>query len=76
MNAQRGIGIALLVIGVILLIIGMNASDSLADRASNFFTGHFTDATMWYIIGGIVMAVCGLTLTVFGRRFGGREVMA
>jgi uncharacterized membrane protein len=68
MNAQRIVGIVLVVAGIVLFIIGMNASDSLADRASNFFTGHFTDATMWYIIGGIVMALGGIGLVFFGGR--------
>jgi hypothetical protein len=68
MNAQRIGGIVLLVAGVILFIVGMNASDSVADRWSNFFTGHFTDATVWYIIGGVAAAVVGLLLVMFGGR--------
>jgi ABC-type phosphate transport system permease subunit len=66
---RRIAGIVLLVVGVILFIIGMNASDSFADRMSNFFTGHFTDATVWYIVFGIAAAVAGLLLTTLG---GGR----
>lgn len=68
MNAQRIGGIVLLVAGVILFIVGMNASDSVADRFSNFFTGHFTDATVWYIIGGAAAAVVGLLLAIFAGR--------
>jgi succinate dehydrogenase/fumarate reductase cytochrome b subunit len=68
MNMQRVAGMILLVVGIVLFIVGLNASDSLADQWSNFFTGQFTDATMWYIIGGIVMAVVGLMLVVFGGR--------
>jgi len=68
MNLQRVGGIAFLVVGVILFVVGMSASHSVADRWSNFFTGHFTDATMWYIVGGIVSAVVGLMLVAFGRR--------
>ena len=68
MNIQRVFGIVLLVVGIILFIVGMNASDSLADRWSNFFTGHFTDATVWYIIGGVALAVLGLVLVMFGGR--------
>ena len=66
MNPQRFIGMALLVGGIALLIIGMNASHSAADRWSNFFTGHFTDATVWYIVGGIASAVCGMSMFMFG----------
>jgi LPXTG-motif cell wall-anchored protein len=70
MNAQRVAGIVLVLVGVILFVVGMNASHSVADRWSNFFTGHFTDATVWYIIGGLAAAVGGSALLVFGRRKG------
>lgn len=68
MNIQRIFGTILLVAGVILFIIGLNASDSVADRWSSFFTGHFTDSTVWYMVGGIVLAVAGLMMGLFGGR--------
>jgi hypothetical protein len=68
MSPQRILGAVLLVAGMILLIVGMNASHSAADQWSNFFTGHFTDATVWYIVGGIASAVGGLMLVMFGGR--------
>jgi hypothetical protein len=71
MNMQRIGGILLLVAGVVLFIIGMSASDSVADRFSDFFTGHFTDTTVWYIVGGIASAVAGLVLVGVG---GGRRL--
>ena len=64
MNITRIIGVVLLVIGIVLIIIGVTASRSLADNVSNFFTGHFTQNTMWYIFGGIAVAVLGLLLTI------------
>jgi uncharacterized membrane protein YphA (DoxX/SURF4 family) len=64
MNITRIIGVVLLVIGVVLIIIGVTASRSLADNVSNFFSGHFTQKTMWYIFGGIAVAVVGLLLTI------------
>ncbi len=70
MNPPRMIGIVLLVAGVILFIVGLNASDSLADQWSNFFTGTFTDRTMWYLIGGAVMAAGGMAMVMFGGRWG------
>ena len=72
MNTQRMAGIALLVIGLVLVVVGMNASDSLADQWNNFFTGHYTDTTMWYIFGGIAAVVVGLFLTLYGPRTSSR----
>jgi len=68
MNNQRLAGILLLVVGVVLLAMGISASDSAADRWSNFFTGHFTDATVWYILGGAVTAIAGLAMLLRGGR--------
>lgn len=68
MTAIRIVGIVLLVAGAILFIMGLNASDSLADRVSNFFTGHFTETTVWYMVGGGALAVGGLALAVSGGR--------
>jgi hypothetical protein len=68
MNLNRIIALALLVAGIALFIVGMNSSHSVADRVSNTFTGRFTDATNWYIIGGIAVAVLGLGLGALGFR--------
>lgn len=65
MSNQRIIGIVLMVIGVVLFIMGMNASDSVADKVTETFTGRFTDKTTWLIIGGIGSALLGLMLAVF-----------
>jgi choline-glycine betaine transporter len=68
MSPQRIFGIVLLVIGVVLLVTGMNSSHSIADQVSNIFTGRFTDNTTLYIVGGIVMGITGLSMVLFGKR--------
>ena len=68
MSTQRIFGIVLLVIGVILLIVGMNASHSAADQISNTFTGRFTHETAWYIFGGGAAALGGLLMVLVGAR--------
>jgi hypothetical protein len=73
LKPQLIVGIVLMVVGVILLVIGLNASDSVADRMSSFFTGHYTDKTVWYLVGGGALAVGGLALALvsggpWGRR--------
>lgn len=62
------LGAALLVIGVILLIYGLSASDAFASEVSEAFTGEPTDRAMWLMIGGGVAAVVGLLLVLGGRR--------
>jgi hypothetical protein len=57
---NRPLGIALLVIGVILLIIGFNESQSFTSEVSRTFTGSPTDRSMWFLIGGGVGAALGL----------------
>ncbi len=68
MHPQRIAGVVLVVVGVILLIIGINASNSLADQLSHSFAGRFTQATTWYIVGGIASALLGLLLMSIGLR--------
>jgi hypothetical protein len=61
---NRIVSLALLVGGVILLIIGINATDSFSSDVSRFFTGSPTDKAVWMLIGGSVASVVGLTLTL------------
>jgi hypothetical protein len=68
MSTRRVLGIVLLVVGVILLIVGMNSSESVADQVSETFTGRFTKASMWFIVGGSASSLLGLLLVVVGNR--------
>ena len=68
MNSKSIVGAVLLVLGVVLVIVGMNSSHSVADQVSNTFTGKFTQDTMWYIIGGLALGVFGLLMLLFGMR--------
>jgi len=61
-------GIALLVVGVVLIIFGMNASASLGSRVSELFTGAPSDRTIWLLIAGVAAAVIGLGMLLIGRR--------
>lgn len=68
MTPQRVFGVILVILGVVFLAVGMNASHSMADQVSNTFTGRFTQATTWYIIGGIGMGLVGVSMLLFGPR--------
>jgi len=61
---NRLVSIALLVGGVVLLIFGINATNSFGSDVSRFFTGSPTDKAVWMLIGGLVATVVGLVLTL------------
>lgn len=54
------LSLALLAGGVVLIIYGVNASDSVSSSFSRMFNGAPTDKTLWLLIGGGVMAAVGL----------------
>ena len=57
---NKGISVALLAVGIMLSIWGINASDSFGSDVSRFFTGSPTNKAIWLLIGGIVMGAVGL----------------
>ena len=68
MNPIRIGGIVLLVVGVVMLVYGVNASNSLVDKLNYTWSGRLTERTTWYIIGGIALGVAGGLLAGFGGR--------
>jgi uncharacterized membrane protein HdeD (DUF308 family) len=58
MNKYLGIG--LLAVGVVLILFGLDAKDSLSSRISEFFGGAPTDKTVWLLILGVLAAVVGV----------------
>jgi Protein of unknown function (DUF3185) len=65
---NKGIGIALLVIGIVLIVYGLNASDSVSSGVSRAFTGAPTNKTMWLLLGGIASAIVGAVVTFLPSR--------
>jgi uncharacterized membrane protein YidH (DUF202 family) len=61
---NRILSLALLVGGVVLIILGINATNSFSSDLSRFFTGSPTDQAIWMLIGGIVAAALGLASTL------------
>ena len=61
---NRIFSLALLIGGIVLMIIGINATNSFSSDVSRFFTGSPTDKAVWMLIGGIVAAVIGLVGTL------------
>lgn len=64
MNTNKLIAIVLLALGAFLLYMGYQSSQGLDDQVSEALTGNFTDATMWYLIGGGIAVIAGLVMLV------------
>lgn len=67
---NKAISIALLAGGIVLIVIGVNATKSFSSDVSRFFTGSPTDKAVWMLIGGTVAAVIGLVGALRGSRQG------
>ena len=62
MTGRKLIGVALLVVGIILIFLGYQSSQGWDDQISEAVTGEYTDSTLWYWIVGGVSSVVGLVL--------------
>ena len=58
---NKGISVALLAVGILLIIWGVSASESFSSDVSRFFTGSPTNKTVWLLVAGIVTGIVGLT---------------
>ncbi len=70
MPLGRILGLIILAVGVALLVIGHNATQSPVEQLSESFLGRYTHETQWYLIGGIAAVVGGAALALFGARRG------
>jgi len=52
--------LALLIGGVVLAVLGVNATHSFNSDVSRFFTGSPTDKAIWMLIGGVVAGLIGI----------------
>ncbi|MES2344889.1 MAG: DUF3185 family protein [Chlamydiota bacterium] len=62
------LGIILFVAGALLLVFGINSTDKLSEKLVETTTGRYTDETMWYLIGGVILAVGGITVFVARKK--------
>lgn len=64
---NRPLSIAILVIGIVLLVFGINAHDSIASSAKEAVTGTPTDKSMLLIVLGVLGIVIGGFTSIFRR---------
>lgn len=61
---NKPLGVALLVVGALLLVFGFNESQSTASEISKVFNNSPTDRAIWFLVGGGVAAAVGFYLVV------------
>lgn len=59
---------ALLIGGIVLIVYGIGASNSISSDFSRLFTGSPTDKSVWLLIGGGVAATIGAAGLLRGNR--------
>ena len=57
---KKGISVALLVVGIVLVLWGFNALDSFSSDVSQFFTDSPSDKAVWLLVSGFFAAIVGL----------------
>jgi len=57
---NKPVSIALLAIGILLIIFGVNATNSFSSDVSRFFSGSPTDKAVWMLVGGLAAGIIGL----------------
>ena len=72
MPINRVLGVVLVVAGIVLLVMGLQATDSIGEKIHEGVTGRYTDSTTWYIVGGIAAIVGGGLLAML--RGGGKSL--
>jgi len=68
MKAWQLIGLLVVGGGIVLLVLGVNASQSLEAEVRHELTGEYSNETIGYIAGGIVGVVLGAGLTLLPLR--------
>ncbi len=65
---NKAISLAFLIGGIILIIYGISASNSVGSSFSRMFNGSPTDKTIWLLAGGAAAAIIGLVGVLRGTK--------
>ena len=57
---NKSISLGILVCGLLLIIFGISASQSVSSDISRFFTGSPTEKALWMLSGGVAATIVGL----------------
>ena len=67
-NMNKPLALAFLAAGILLIVFGVIAADSLGSDISRFFTGSPTDKAIWMLVGGLAAVIIGLAGLAHGSK--------
>ena len=65
---DKAISLAVLAGGILLLIFGIGASNSVSSDISRIFTDAPTDTARWMLVGGVIVTIIGLVGLLRGSK--------
>ena len=65
---DKAISLAILAAGIVLVVFGINASNSISSDISRVFTDAPTDKAIWMLVGGVVVTIIGLAGLLRGSK--------
>lgn len=68
MNLGRIFGLTIFCIGIVLLLFGITATQTLLESIVKWFAGYYTEHTMIVLFAGIVMVIGGGLLAFLRRQ--------
>lgn len=64
---NKSTGLALLGVGIVLLVLGFKAADSISSELSELFSGTPSNKAVWLLTGGALCTGLGLFSVVKGQ---------
>ncbi len=58
----RILGTIAILVGVALLVLGIVSTQKTGEKVVGEMTGHYTNTTVWYIVGGVALIAGGFGL--------------
>lgn len=65
---DKTLALVILIGGILLVIYGISASNSVSSDISRVFTDAPTDKAIWMLVGGVVVSIVGLAGLMRGSR--------
>ena len=63
----RVLGTIVIFVGAVLVVLGIMATQKTGEKVMGEVTGHYTNTTVWYIVGGVALIAGGFGLRRLGK---------